>query len=149
MKNICKSVINVIIGIINGMLRAISTPINYMIRALNKISIKIPDWAIFGDLRGKSFGFNFSEINAPQISYLAKGGIINQPTLAMIGEQGKEAVVPLENNTEWIDKLVERLGGQAPSRIVLELDGKQLGWAAINNINSITKQTGGLPLVIA
>lgn len=149
MKNICKSMVNVIIGIVNGMLRAIIAPVNTMIRALNMISVKIPDWKIFGDLAGKSFGFNFSEISAPQISYLAKGGIINQPTLAMIGEQGKEAVVPLENNTEWIDKLVERLGGQTPSRIVLELDGKQLGWAAINNINSITKQTGGLPLVIA
>ncbi len=37
------------------------------------------------------------------------------PTLAMVGEAGKEAVVPLENNTQGLDllaaKLMERLGG--------------------------------------
>jgi hypothetical protein len=37
------------------------------------------------------------------IPYLAQGGIIDQPTLAIVGERGKEAVMPLENNTGWID----------------------------------------------
>jgi len=40
---------------------------------------------------------------------LAKGGIISTPTRAIIGEQGREAVLPLENNTEWMDMLAERL----------------------------------------
>lgn len=31
----------------------------------------------------------------------ATGGVVNGPTLGMIGEAGKEAVVPLKNNTEW------------------------------------------------
>ena len=31
----------------------------------------------------------------PEIPRLAKGGIVNRPTLAMLGEQGPEAVVPL------------------------------------------------------
>lgn len=39
----------------------------------------------------------------------AKGGVIDQPTLALIGEAGKEAVVPLENNTEWMNKLSRKL----------------------------------------
>lgn len=43
------------------------------------------------------------------IPHYARGGIVDDPTLALIGEAGKEAVVPLENNTEWIDKIVEKL----------------------------------------
>lgn len=39
----------------------------------------------------------------------AKGGIVDSPTYALIGEQGREAVIPLENNTEWIDMLAEKL----------------------------------------
>lgn len=40
---------------------------------------------------------------------LAKGGIITQPTQAIIGEAGKEAVMPLENNLEWLDILADKL----------------------------------------
>lgn len=41
----------------------------------------------------------------------ATGGIFNRPTYALIGEDGAEAVMPLEKNTGWIDRLAERLGG--------------------------------------
>jgi hypothetical protein len=40
---------------------------------------------------------------------LAKGGVVNDATLAMIGESGAEAVVPLERNTGWMDVLAGRL----------------------------------------
>lgn len=43
------------------------------------------------------------------IPMLAKGGVVNSATLAMIGEDGKEAVLPLENNTGWIRELAEKL----------------------------------------
>ena len=145
--NALKKPINAIIGGINKLISGVVSGINGMIKALNRLSFDVPDWV--PGIGGKKFGFNIGLLSAPQIPYLAKGGIIEQPTMAMLGEQGKEAIIPLENNTEWIDKLADRLGQQTPSRIVLEVDGKELGWATIRNINSITKQTGGLPLVIA
>lgn len=40
---------------------------------------------------------------------LAKGGIVDGATLAMIGEAGKEAVIPLERNTKWMETLAEKL----------------------------------------
>lgn len=40
---------------------------------------------------------------------LAKGGIADGATLAMIGEAGKEAVIPLEKNTGWMETLAEKL----------------------------------------
>ncbi len=38
----------------------------------------------------------------------ARGGIVTRPELSWIGEDGAEAVIPLENNTEWIDKVADR-----------------------------------------
>lgn len=40
---------------------------------------------------------------------LANGGVVTSPTMALIGEDGKEAVMPLEHNTGWIDKLAIKL----------------------------------------
>lgn len=90
-------------------------------------------------------------VNIPKLPQLATGGIVTGPTTALIGEAGREAVLPLDRNTGWMDALADKIaakGGNnnAPSKIVLTVDGKQLGWATIDNINSITKQTGVLPL---
>ena len=66
----------------------------------------------------------------------------------MIGEQGKEAVVPLENNTEWLDMLEERLSGNrdVTTPIILNVDGKTFAQTSIKTINELTAQTGTLGL---
>lgn len=79
-----KGAINGIIGGINGMIRGVVNGLNAVIRLLNKLHFSIPDWV--PGLGGKSFGFNIGELSAPQIPLLAKGGVIKQPTLAMMGE---------------------------------------------------------------
>lgn len=43
------------------------------------------------------------------IPAFAKGGVVNNATLAMIGEDGKEAVMPLERNTGWINELAGKI----------------------------------------
>lgn len=135
-----KAVIN---GIITGINKVIAVPFN----GINSVLKKIKGIEIVGI---KPFNW-VGTISVPQIPKLATGGIIDRATLAMIGERGKEAVVPLENNTEWMDKLADRLASRTsgPSKIVLMLDGKELGWANINSINNITRQTGALQLVMA
>lgn len=91
------------------------------------------------------------------VNWNALGGVFDKPTvfgygnsLQGIGEDGAEAVVPLENNLEWLNKLAdmlnERMGGGTP--IVLTVDGKVFGQTAINTINQNTKQTGKLGLKI-
>ncbi len=92
-----------IINLYKGYINGIISGINMAIGLLNKI--KIPDWEIFGSYAGKG-------INIPKIPKLAEGGIVDKATLAMVGEAGKEAIMPLENNTEWIDKLAEKLGAR-------------------------------------
>jgi phage-related protein len=135
-----KAVINTLIGGIN---KVIAIPFN----GLNDALETLKDLSILGV---EPFGW-IDTIPVPEIPKLARGGIVDRATLAMIGERGKEAVVPLENNTGWIDKLVDKLSARnnTPSKIVLMLDGKELGWANINSINDITRQTGALQLVMA
>ena len=80
-----KGTINSVIGFINGLISGVCSGINTIIRAMKKLSFDIPDWVpVFG---GESFGFGWmQEITAPQIPMLANGGVITQPTLAMMGE---------------------------------------------------------------
>lgn len=126
-KSAINGVLSGAIGIINGFISAI----NLAIAVINLIP-----------------GVNISKLKKLDVPKLAKGGIVDSATLAVVGERGKEAVVPLENNTEWMDKLADRIAqrNNTPSRIVLMVDGRELGWASINSINDITHQTGGLQL---
>jgi len=62
---------------------------------IGKFKITIPDWVpIIG---GKTFAFP----KMPKIPQLAEGGIVNKPTLALIGERGPEAVVPLSRGRKY------------------------------------------------
>ena len=49
---------------------------------------------------------------------LREGGIISKPTLAMIGEKGPEAVVPLN-----------KMGGYQTANIYVQVDGRTLARA--------------------
>ena len=50
-------------------------------------------------------------LSDPALRGYERGGVFDHESIIRVGENGKEAVVPLENNTEWIDKLAKRLGG--------------------------------------
>lgn len=90
------------------------------------------------------------------LQWYAKGGVFDTPTLFSygggiggLGEAGAEAVVPLEKNTEWLDKIAERLSGSmAGTPIVLQVDGKTFAQTSISCINDLTSQTGRLGLNI-
>ena len=55
-------------------------------------------------------GVQTAAINKQQyVPALAEGGVVDEPTHALIGEDGREAVVPLENNTEWVGGLAKAI----------------------------------------
>ena len=93
-----KNVFSSIVGIIKAPINAIIGGVNTVIRGLN--SIKVPDWVP---------GLGGAHPNFPTIPMLAKGGVVDNATMAIIGESGKEAVMPLENNTGWITNLAGQL----------------------------------------
>ena len=76
--------------IVNAFRSAINTIIGLWNKLDFKISFTVPSWVpiIGGDSWTSPDIF-------PDIPYLAKGGIVTKPTLAMIGEAGAEAVIPL------------------------------------------------------
>jgi phage-related protein len=133
------AITNTVKTAVNGVLSTATKIINGFINAINTaISVinAIP-------------GVNIKKLNTLSVPKLARGGVVNSATLAMIGEDGKEAVVPLEKNTEWLDKLAERLGsmlGGDGTPIVLQVDGKTFGQISVDSINQITRQRGSLPL---
>ena len=127
----------------NGVIGVVEKAINFIIRKLNTLHWKIPSWV--PALGGKSFGFNFKTVSIPR---LATGGIATRSTFANVGENGKEAILPLENNTQWMDKLAEKLAARStsPTKLVLMVDKKVLAEASIEGINDITRATGQLQL---
>lgn len=140
--NAFKAIVN---AIISGINRVVAIPFDGINWALNKIR----NVSIFGL---KPFDWIYT-ISVPQIPRLAKGGITNGATLAEIGEAGREMVLPLESNTQWMDlladKINQRQGRSIPTKLILQVNGRTLGETTIENINEITKQTGTLPLVFA
>jgi TP901 family phage tail tape measure protein len=73
---------------------------NFLIRGMNKINFSVPSW--IPEFGGKEFGFN-----VPEIPKLAKGGIVTKPTLALVGEAGPEAVVPLGKGGGGMSNVVQ------------------------------------------
>ena len=45
----------------------------------------------------------------------ATGGIVTRAQTRIVGEDGAEAIIPLEKNTQWIDKVADRLNGSSAS----------------------------------
>lgn len=89
---------------INGVISSIESTINRGISLINgaiRLANKLP-------------GVNVGTISHISFPRLAKGGIVDRATLAEIGEDGAEAIVPLENNTEWIKLVARGLRDQLP-----------------------------------
>lgn len=112
--------------------------------------LKMPHFKATGE-----FSLNPPSVPTISVDWYARGGVFDKPTLfpygnsiGGLGEAGAEAIVPLENNTEWLDKIAAKLQGGAQP-IILQVDGKTFGEITINSINNITKQRGSLPLVLA
>lgn len=102
LKKIMEGVFDSLYAVVKLPLNLIIEGVNTLIKGLNKLNFDFPDWIPM--IGGKKFN-----VNIPTIPKLAQGGIVSNPTLAMIGEAGPEMVVPLEN-TSFVDKLSSSLG---------------------------------------
>lgn len=106
-------------SIINAVLRQIESVLNAPIRAINGLI------GVINNVPGINLGY----LNTFSLPRLAKGGVVSQPTQAIIGEAGKEAVVPLENNMEWLDMLADKLAskiGTSGGSYIINLDGRTI-----------------------
>ncbi len=100
--------VNAIIRFINGLIRGVESGVNSVAKMLNKLNVKAPSWVT--KLTGiTSIGFNLPTWTAARILYLEKGGVLKKGQMGFLEGNGAEAVVPLERNTQWIDKVSARL----------------------------------------
>ncbi|MGU8655287.1 hypothetical protein ACV3RG_16420, partial [Clostridium perfringens] len=136
-------VVDIFKGIMSGLGSVIKAPlnsvigmINMAIDGLNKISFTAPEW--IPGIGGKHFG-----VNIAKMPYLAKGGIVDKPTQAVIGEAGTEAVVPLENNTGGLNLLAIKLSERINNMLLLSNNAlKQPDLTMLGqNINSNEKKS--------
>jgi len=131
---------------LGGALRRITEGINGVIDGLNAFRVDMPAW-----LGGGSFGFSIPRMSVPM---LARGGIVSSPTLAMIGEGGREAVLPLENNTGWMADFANVVSeavaaavimggagaagdGRGQTYVNLHLDGHKLAEAVLDDLRDV------------
>ena len=106
--NIGKGILNGLSSVINGIIWGINQVIKIPFEGLNWILRLIRDIEILGF---KPFSW-INEIGIPQIPsipMLAEGGVLKKGQVALLEGQGDEAVIPLSQNTEWIDKVATRL----------------------------------------
>lgn len=125
-----KNFVNSIIQMFENMVNRVINGINSLISGFNSIGFDLPDF-----LGGGSWHPSIPTIPTVSLPRLANGGITTGRTLAEIGEAGREAVLPLENNTGWMDDLAAKLASKMPDysgakTVVLAVDGKE--FARIN-----------------
>lgn len=108
-KQIFKGIWNGIVSILEGAVNLIIGGINWMIRQLNKIQIKAPDW-----LGGGTIGFNIPAISTVSIPRLAQGAVIppNREFMAVLGDQthGTNIEAPLETIKQAVAEVLSQNG---------------------------------------
>ena len=141
-----KSAVNAVLGTIENVVNGFISMINGVIGLINKIP-----------------GVSLGGIGYVSLPRLARGGIVDSPTVAMIGEAGKEVVMPLEN-TGFLQTMgrivggavVNALGGGLPQSggfsgsgdIVIMIGGHEFGRVAIQEINREQERAGQVLLNI-
>lgn len=126
-KQIFKTAINGIIDILNGMIRGLNillTPLRAVIMAV-------------GNLFGA--GWTMDNVAIPEIPKLATGGVITGPRVVLAGEEGDEAIMPLENNTGWIRRLAYDITAEG---------GMTGGDELLDAVENIEKRLNNLQVVL-
>lgn len=111
-KDAIKGVFDAMVDVIKSPINTVIDGINSVFDTLNSVSITIPH--VFDDGE-TTYGFSL-----PHINRLAKGGIIDKATIAEIGEAGREAVIPLENNKAGLREIARMLREEIPDKPATE-----------------------------
>lgn len=139
---------------VNAVLGTIENVVNGFIGMINGVL------GVVRNLPGLGWVGSIGYVNLPR---LARGGIVDSPTVAMIGEAGKEVVMPLEN-TGFLQTMgrivggavVNALGGNltrssgfsGDGDIVIQIGGHEFGRVAIQEINKEQERAGQVLLNI-
>lgn len=160
-QNYFNSMRNNSINAMNDVYRNVSNQLQNIKSLFNNfnatLKVKVPHFYMTGE-------FNAETKQVPKVGvhYFAKGGVVDRATLGVFGEAGKEALVPLENNTEWMDTVrglissgftqaMQFSSGNANDSfgsgdLVLQIDGSIIGKVALSQLRKMQRQ-GGITLM--
>jgi len=123
-----KGLLNGVLGFYKSLFNGIASLWN---RTVGRLSFSIPDWV--PGIGGKGF-------SVPKIPLLAEGGIVTDPTLAMIGERGPEAVIPLNR---------ANVGGNITVNVYSTLADAQLPDKLVNALRQYNRRSGVIDIRVA
>lgn len=125
--NVSIPLFNTLVGVFKTVFNGIASVWN---NTFGKLSFKIPSWV--PGIGGKGF-------EVPDIPMLANGGIVTSPTLALIGEAGAEAVIPLDR--------MNQMGGGA-GNVTIHVNGGDPN-AVVDALRKYYRQNGNIPIGVA
>ncbi|MGN0180133.1 MAG: hypothetical protein ACI4DY_11995 [Monoglobaceae bacterium] len=97
-----KSAINAVISTVEKSINFIPDNVNKMIGKINELP-----------------GVDIGRIPTVSLPRLAKGGIVREATSAIVGEDGAEAIIPLERNKEWIREVARELAANQKQGVIV------------------------------
>ena len=126
-----ESVVNGAIMMVNGIIRAYNAiPIAPNINTIQHVNLP--------NIGGNNASQAASQMNLPR---MAEGGIVSSPTLALIGEAGPEAVVPLDRLNNGGGVTINVTGGLSTSA--------EIGESVVNALRAYSRSAGPLQIAVA
>ncbi len=83
-------------------------------------TLKVPHISVDGGEAPWGIG-GLGHLPSFDVTWAAKGGILDGATLVGAGEAGKEALLPLERNTGWMDTLADRISSKGDTVINVQM----------------------------
>lgn len=136
-KNTISNVLNGALNIVKGIVDKIKGAFNFEWKLP---TLKLPHVSVTGGeapfgIAGKGSLPKFS------VDWYEQGGVFNKPSVIGVGEAGTEAVMPLENNTEWIGLLANMITSKMDSSIVPTNTSSVVNGGDTSNTNSYMTNT--------
>ena len=123
--------------VINSVIKTVEDTLNFLPNHVNPLLQTITD------ITNQTLPL-FPTVNLPR---LAKGGVVDRSILANLGEDGAEAVVPLERNTQWLDEIAKRLSIAMSGSAAYAYAGA--GGAPVTNVTNNFYQTNNSPRALS
>ena len=135
------AIINGILGAFESVVNGAIMMVNGIIRAYNAIPI-VPDINTIAHVNLPSIGGTATQVaSRMNLPRMADGGIVSSPTLALIGEAGPEAVVPLDRMQSGGGITINVTGGLSTSA--------EIGESVVNALRAYSRSAGPLQLQVA
>lgn len=152
-RDTAKTVLNGVIGFIEGVVNGGITGVNRLIGALNRIKFDVPDWVpVIG---GKKFGFSLQTMQRVTLPRLADGAVIQpgREFAAILGDQmsGRNIETPErllrqiyreESGSDEIISLLENILSAARARRTVHVGSDAVGRASRNWMDNEARATG-------